>query len=639
MALQLNNAQKDAVESEENILCCACPGSGKTRVLINKVSHVLSTHPDPRIILTTFSRDAANEIRERITKDLSEGKFKDTCKERLAHLTIGTFHALALKQLKEVGRIGKILSEIETRHLIRRSLHETRLEVSMEEAEAGICRCKSDPEFAGENPDLDKLTAAYKRYQAAANASDFTDILLQANGMMEAGTLKPLPATHLFADEYQDVDIIQFDWLLHHLRQNPVACAVGDDDQSIFGFRRSLGYKGMMEFAAATGARPITLDTNYRSTDGIVSSASRLISNNVDRVRKNIKAARGAGPLPKVIVLGKNGDQAMKIVHALDGLCAKNPMPVLLPNQEPSRFAVRHRQAAVLARTNAQLHAIEDTFREARVPFLRTGRSFWDAPVLQVYQAILQSLLKKDGIGLEIALRWARVQESRIGELAMNSGGSIWSLIDPTQPPQSLGGTFGAEAEDLLCLGHGWADKLHSGDNARTAQGVIYGVAAWMTRVMTGSCASNEDGNAIKGKNRRDVRDMEKLEAAKDTLADGGGNLQQRLFRLQQRNEKDIPRVILSTFHSSKGLEWEHVFLVDVYGGSVPKCGQDSLDEELEEERRVFYVAMTRARDSLTIFTRSDQPPCEFLAEAGLEVVAQEGFDTEVSSTEAECAT
>lgn len=609
---QLNQAQQDAVETNDNILCCACPGSGKTRILVAKVSHILKTHPSPRIIMTTFSRDGADEMLKRIQNE------KSIDRQQLRRLTIGTFHALALRQLKEHDKVGKILSEIEARYLILRCLHDTGLELSVEDADTHIARCKSDKVFAEDNPDYARLTACYRKYQREIGGQDFTDLLSQANEMMATGKLKPIGATHVLADEFQDIDRMQFDWLLHHLAQDPIACAVGDDDQSIYGFRRSLGHRGMMDFVAATNARIITLDTNYRSTSSIVDAASKLISYNIDRVPKKIKTVRGNGCVPKVVALPKEDSHAMRIIHRLDAICADNEMSPPLPNQEAYRFAVLPGQAAVLARTNSHLRSIEEVFSKERIPYLRTGRSFWDAPVLQVYLALLQALVSRDGMGLEIALRWARISEASIQELVQESGGNLWNRISPDAGSLESRATGNHPLDNLVTLGRGWAKKLASDRAQHSTQGIIDGAAGWMIGVMRKTSAHDDDGHAIKDKGARDVPGIKQVEAARESLAADKGPLKSRLMAIQRGDKQVIPRVILSTFHASKGLEWDHVFLTDVYDGSVPKVAEDSGDDELAEERRVFYVAMTRARDSLTIYSRTDKPVSEFLVDAGL---------------------
>lgn len=607
----LNHAQRRAVESDGPVLCCACPGSGKTRVLIAKVRHVLRTHPDPWIVMTTFSRDAADEMQERIRaeKDLAQ---------RLDRLTIGTFHALAVRQLKVAGTLGKILSEVETRHIIQRALADTGLEVSPEDAEAGIAHCKSDRAFAETHPELATLTVRYRVLQEAVGGMDFTDLMLMANDHMKAGRIPPLRATHLFADEYQDIDALQYQWLMNHLAQSPapVPCAVGDDDQSIYGFRRSLGYRGMMDFVAATGAEIITLDTNYRSQGGIVESAGKLIAYNTDRIAKHVNVARGPGPVPQVIRLSANDIQSMRLIHLLDQVCAKNRVPEALPNRDPLRFGVKPRQVAVLSRTNAGLHAIETAMIKYRVPYVRAGRSFWDADTLQVYLAMLQALSQKEGMGLEIGLRWAGLADAAVQDLAEAAGGSLWRVIDPEDPvPWQPSGCV--ELDSMVRLGRGWAEKLREGTDS-AVRGPIYGVAAWMSRVMTRTCGESDDGHPLQEKGMRQIRDLDRLEAARDLLASARGTLSTRIRRVQGGDSTDIPRVVLATFHASKGLEWDHVYLIDCYGGAVPRLSDSGSEEELAEERRVFYVAMTRARNELTLFTRSDKPVSEFLIDAEL---------------------
>jgi|GEM_PF-4153199 Superfamily I DNA and RNA helicases len=287
---ELNPAQLDAVIAEENLLCCACPGSGKTRMLINKVQHVLARHPDAGIILTTFSRDATNEMRERLGRALSPGLMQK--------LSVGTFHALALRQIKTIGAAGHILNTIETNHIILRALEETGVMLSLDEAELAISTCKIDPAYAEKNPPAARLTRIYQRELAARGACDFVDIIARANTMMAAGQLEPMPASHVFCDEFQDIDRLQFEWLRHHIAGGREVCVVGDADQCIYGFRRSLGYRGMMDYVAMTGARIITLGANYRSTSRILEHASRLIAHNLDRVKMEMTAVRGDGHAP-----------------------------------------------------------------------------------------------------------------------------------------------------------------------------------------------------------------------------------------------------------------------------------------------------------------------------------------------------
>lgn len=608
--MQLTPAQLDAVQTTDNVVCCACPGSGKTRVLIEKVKFVLKTHPAPRILMTTFSRDAAEEMAARVKKD------REIPSGAVSRLTIGTFHALALKQLRQAGKAGKVLSEHETQHLIQRSLIEIRSGLEPREADAIIARCKSDPQYAAQHPDYAKLTACYSAHLEESGGQDFTDLLLRANKLMAAGTIKPIEATHVFADEFQDIDRLQYDWLMHHLARNPVACAVGDDDQAIYGFRRSLGHAAMMNFMAATGSRIISLSTNFRSTSGIVESASRLIEGNVDRIPKHIVPARGEGPLPTVIRVPKGANQALLILHELDRICVNNPQPPSLQNNKPYRFGVAANQAAILARTNAQLMEIERLFIDERVPFRRAGKGFWDSPTLRTYLNLLNAVTKQDGMGLEMALAWARVPDTTILEIKREANGSLWNLVK-ADSPLDLPKKLSPVVEHLFTHGRVWARKCAEANGDNAAECVIRGAAKWMDAAMR-KLSLDDDGNLFRDEGVRNIKDLNLLETAEAAMLDESGSLRDRLNDIQRKREDKFPRVILSTFHSAKGLEWDHVFLVNVHAGSVPSVTENCCEEEVAEERRVMYVAMTRARDTLTIFSRTDQPVSEFLVEAGL---------------------
>jgi superfamily I DNA/RNA helicase len=612
----LDPSQRDAVETGETIFCCACPGSGKTRVLVAKVAHILKQDASAQVLMTTFSKDAVNEMRDRLQheKTLSRADF--------SRVTIGTFHALALRQLKESGQDIRLLSSVETRHLCVQALRETRCDLAPEEAEAVIARCKSDPGYEAQNPEHARLARAYTRGQRAIGRYDFTDILLAANEGMRNRSIQPFPATHFLADEFQDIDRAQLDWLLFHIQANgAAACAVGDDDQSIYAFRRSMGYAGIQLFIEATHARMINLNVNYRSTAAIIESASRLIAFNKNRIDKRVRVYRGAGILPTVLTESEQDTQAMKIVRRLDKICAGNPVPKPWPNadSEPFRFGVRKGQVAVLARVNAHLYPIEAVFRALRIPYCKSGKSIWDTPVAQVYLALLESLDTRAETGMEIALGWAGVESRIIARMKRHGrqlGGeeSILSVLECKDGPLLPDGLASPVLESFVQFGRSWLANLE----AENVLAPIYGVAGWMSAVLSGTCdlsgqlePADEAGGSVKA-------DLNRLEIARDALSVARGLLSVRIRRVRESDNKAMPRVILSTFHAAKGMEWEHVFLVDVNEGTVPKLSGEGGEAELEEERRLFYVAMTRAKDTLTILGRKNKRMSDFLVEAGL---------------------
>lgn len=607
-AVSLNKQQQQAVLADGHLLCCAGPGSGKTRVLTEKVAHILTHTPAARIILATFSREAAHEMRTRIAIRLP--------KIKPGQVTVGTFNSLGLQQLKGIGTKIRVLSPIEIRHLVFSACNDVGQDLDVMLAEEEIILCKTDPTYAVANPEMLDLARAYQRRIRAQNGCDFTDMLLRTVDLMKKGTLAPMPAEWILCDEFQDVDRLQFEWLSAHVAGGAISCVVGDDDQSVYGFRRALGYEGMMNYASLTNAAIISLGVNYRSTDGILTSATRLIAANSNRVPKEQTAARGIGPAPTVVVARDAGAQIDQLIQRLDLLCTI-PAPSPLQGGKPYRFGVLPGQVAILTRTNDHLRAVEKAFVEARIPYVRSGRNFWQDKAVQAMIALLGSFHSKDSVGLEIALHWAGVPVEVCRQLTELGGGSLNGLLKSPSEVGRLPG--GPVVENLFQNAASWVTKHASG----RPQAAIYGVAGWMTAVLMGTCGvpigDQDPDEQFIPKKRPAAVDC--LELARDILADRfTGSLAQRLRLTQQDNRReDLPRIVLATFHASKGLEFDHVFLLDVVEGIVPSKESTSA-EALAEERRIFYVAMTRAADSLTIFTRPKEKISRFIHEAGLYV-------------------
>jgi superfamily I DNA/RNA helicase len=606
MTSKFNDAQRDAIESTDSVFVCACPGSGKTRVLVARVARILKEDQRAKVLMTTFSREAVNEMINRVKLD------KTIPPAALKNLTVGTFHALALRQLRAVKPDIRLLSNIELWHLISKAIPIARIAITFEDADAVIARCKADPQFEQDNPEFSRLTQCYRDLQKKTGSWDFTDLLIETNIAMEAGRIPPIEAQHILADEFQDIDKPQLEWVLHHIRQKSVVCAVGDDDQSIYGFRRALGYAGIEEFIEAVGARKILMGINYRSTQAIVDHAVKLIELNQQRLPKEITVYRGAGIVPTVLTESEQDTQVQKIVRRLDKICANNPIPPPwpTPTSDPYRFGVRKGQAAVLARTNAQLMPIEAVFQAERIPYFKPGKSIWDAHVLQVFLSVLDSLVNSVEQGFEIALQWAKIHERDIEAVkTATKTTSILGVLESDVGDTLLESIKNPDLRGFIRFGSTWIDKLDAHDSVA----VIYGVAGWMSSILF------QHGNTKGKQDWRTSSDLNKLEIASNALAEAKGSLRSRIQRVRMTDQnKNLPRVILTTFHAAKGMEWENVFLIDVNEGLVPKLTGEGGLEELEEERRVFYVAMTRARDTLTILGARNRQMSPFLVEAGL---------------------
>ena len=610
-----NDAQRDAVHSDDNILVCATAGSGKTTVLAEKAKNILRKNRDAHILLVTFSREAAMEMAERIKRSRVTPAIHSS---QLRRITFGTYHSLALRQLKSAGKVKKILSGLEIRHAVQRSLWDAKLKIPADVATEMIATCKCNPEYEEENPEISDLAALYQSHLEAMGGMDFSDILLNANRLMRNGLCQPLHATHVLADEYQDTDAIQAEWLERHFSGGRLACAVGDDDQSIYAFRRSLGYKGMQRFIHATRARIINLDTNYRSTSGIVFTAGRLIEKNTDRLQKDFKVSRGEGPKPTLVTLTKDQDQASEIARFIKTLCKDNPIPEEL--EDKYSVYVNPGEVAVLSRTNMQLDDIEDACRRMSIPFYRNGALFWDLKILQTYLLLLQSLDKREGAGLEIGLRWAGMTDIVLRKMSAAAGGNLWAYAAPTGP--IISEMMPRYVTDLLRRFREYTPR-RTGEKASGAVMAIDSIADWMSAVITGSLAMTSKGVCREPK-KRELKPSEKsalnaLTKGRDALRRYDGSLRARINKvLSSGSTKDRSGVALATFHASKGLEFKHVLLSDIDAGSVPSSEADESLAALEEERRIFFVAMTRARDTLTLYRSELLPVSEFLWDAGL---------------------
>lgn len=604
---ELNEAQTDAVLAHENILCCACPGSGKTRVLVEKVKHILASTQDPLIVLITFSRDAANELYERIKKEVRP--------DQMDSLVIGTFHSIALRQLKRAKLAMRIVNGAETNHYLAQAIREVGLDIEPEQADALINACKLDPSFGEEQPEAFELYKAYTTFMQRDQVMDFADMLVRTVSLMRAknkdGRLEPIPATHILVDEFQDIDRLQMEWLKCHMQGDCIVCAVGDDDQSIYGFRRGLGYKGMMEFVEMAAARIITLNVNYRSTAAILEYSGRLIGHNLDRVQKKLVSHRGDGAEPRLFLYDERVKQYEGVVDKVVNICQGNPKPKNAFNPDlPSKYlySVRKGQVAILARTNFNLLPMEKELIKAQVPCYRMGKKpIWEEHVLQVLSSILTSLHSKESIGIELAFRWSGVSDLVVDDIQKRVG-SLYNFITPSHPQPRPTNEYGDAVLDFATRAAGWVKTLANADDPNeAAQGVIYGVCFWMIKAVE---LRNKDSS------KKDGRSINLIESALELLDQVRGDIPQRLLRAKTDEDPNLPRVVLATFHSSKGLEWDNVFLIDCNQGLVPSKESEDVLELIEEERRLFYVAMTRARDQLTIFS-DETRVSDFILDAG----------------------
>lgn len=593
--MSLNAKQKHAVTCEDHCLVVACPGSGKSRVVVEKVAHITETHPDPKIIVTTFSREGANELKHRLS-----GRIGD---DKASKVFVSTFHSLALNHLKRHRIRFRIAKESETRDFLQRAISQTGLALSYEDASILLQNCKTIPHYQPMNDDAGKIYSAYQDLCSKNHIVDFYDIMLMSLKLIRDGSMPVLNATHMLVDEFQDSDEIQYQYMMEHVRAGTVTVtAVGDDDQAIYAFRNSLGFNGMSRFEKEANAIRITLDTNYRCHSEILTPSARLIDFNQDRMDKRLFAHRGRGGSIEVFRYPEPDNEAMGMMMKLFESYGFG----VITNEEELPFDVelpiQRGDWAVLARTNSSLFAIESMLRTRGIPYTMAGKSSWDRAPVSHAVTLLKSLSSAKKTGIENILYWAGMSnegldvvherlETDFTNIFKSSFMAKVELDDISGDDQKIFDNFATHAP-------GWAKSAKKTDD-ESAILVIKKVFGWMLD----HCIRKAD--------------ISKLTIAMNVLLRLRGSLSNRLQLVMKTPQKDENGIALMTMHASKGLEYTNVWIIRAEESIIPSNQNGTLSPTfVEEERRLMYVAMTRAKDHLYISSTNENNVSQFLAEA-----------------------
>ena len=566
--------QREAILIDGHGLVSACPGAGKTRVLALRSARLLADNPQGRLVAVTLTRDAAKNLRSRILAEAGE--------QHSRRVASGTFHALAFNRLKrQHGKNGfRVLSAREQNMMLTQAWERASEEAefsfdNLDDARAAIESIKAsmDPAPSPKASAAGALYAIYQRLLTRSNTHDFSDLMLRSVHEMNAGTLAPIPARWMLVDEAQDIDDVQYAWILAHVHVGVEVMCVADDDQSIYQWRHALGYSGLMRFREATNARHVSLPINYRCRPEILEPAATLIARNRDRVDKNIRANRSPGGTVAVLANDTRWDESTRIVnHIMD--------------TGPDGWAV-------LARTNRLLDAAELALGSEGIAYRRLGgEGFWDKPASQAYLGLLKSVSESDAVALLQALRWAGL--FRGPSIEVRAGEDAPALLArlATVAPGETPGASERAARILAGLHRDWREAAER-DRVPI---VAWGVAQWL------SASVDERRAAI-------------FNWCAEAVSKAKGSLAARVAKLTLlKKPKATEGVALMTMHSAKGLEFSNVWIIGAEEGTCPHA-----ESETDEERRLFYVAMTRAENRLVIsFARDEGKPSRFIEEADL---------------------
>lgn len=587
--MSLNPDQQRAVDATGNVLIVACPGSGKTHTLVSRAERLLGASPTSRLAIVTFGRAAADELKDRLVQRLGEAI--------LPRVDAGTFHSLCLNQLAVTfpgpTRPFTIAEEWQLPVIYRKAWEEARRSrrgssVNLEQIRKGIEYAKANRGLIPDEPHAAEIKVAVDTYQkelAAHSLLDFADIIELTVRGMDAGTVPRLAVSDLLVDEFQDADATQLDWVLAHAIAGVRITCVGDDDQSIFGFRFGQGYSGMRSLASHTRAEVITLDTTYRCCKDVVLHASCLIGRNTERVAKNIRTANTvSGSVERRDYL-TFGEEVSDLVASL-------------------RDRPAGESAAVLSRTNAILRDIATELEAEGVPYRCSKEaSIWSGGAPGMVKGLIGASQGKEpkGITMALAARGFTYASTAAAMEALKAGsGTFGDLLNNPRWTKSLSDTqqeLWAQMRPQLAV----LAQRASGPAMEFVREAIKFIAPSGTWIAHPELLKAVD-KILSGFPPTLPEMHRKLERA--ARADGG----------TQTTGPDP--ITLMTLHASKGLEWDRVWMPALRQGVLPSAKTS----DVEEERRLCYVGMTRARRFLTVSfsPAADQRESVFLAEMGL---------------------
>ena len=602
----LNDAQRGAVEhSGGPLLVIAGAGSGKTNTLAHRVAHLILTGADPkRIMLATFSRRAAGELNRRVQRLLAR-KLAPEAAAAATPSYAGTFHAIGARLLRDYAlRLGldpqfTIHDREDSADLMNLLRHEAGLSGAKERFPTkGTCLAiysravnaratlsetlaQSFPWCAAFEEPLRKLFAAYVEAKQRQNVLDYDDLLLYFAQMLQEKELASEVAArfdHLLVDEYQDTNRLQAEIVLA-LRPNGAGLTVvGDDAQSIYSFRAAT-VRNILEFPASFDppARVVTLEQNYRSTKPILAASNAVIDLAAERYAKNLWTDRASGGKPVLATVSEEADQARYVATRV------------LENREAGATL---KSQAVLFRAAHHSAALELELTRRNIPFVKFGGlKFLDAAHV------------KDALAL---LRFAQNPRDRI------AGFRVAQILPGIGPAGASKIVEAAASDESFATLAEMAPPAKARDDfagfVALLQNLATGAAPWPAELaqVIDWCRPHLERRFDDAATR--IADLDALDRIDATFSSRERFLAELTLDPPDATSDeagpphlDEDYLILSTIHSAKGQEWRSVFILNCVDGCIPSDLATGSSAEIEEERRLLYVAMTRARDDLTL--------------------------------------
>ena len=624
----LNPAQREAVVNYQTpSLIIAGAGSGKTRVLTSRIAYMIEQGVPPFAILAlTFTNKAADQMRSRIAAMIPDNRSR--------YIRMGTFHSVFSRILREnAERIGfppsfTIYEPNDVKNLLKTIVREMRLDDNVYKPGLLASRISfaknclvtpgaylARPACAAEDrqlriPEFGNIYSLYCQRCKQNGAMDFDDLLLQTNIL-----LRDCPDVlaryqelfqYILVDEYQDTNYAQYMIIRRLSEHHARVCVVGDDAQSIYSFRGAK-IENILSFQQDfPAAKVFKLEQNYRSTRTIVEAANSVIAKNARRMEKHCFSEGDTGEKIRIVRAYTDREEAERVVSDL---------------RDKVRSAGGNwSEAVILYRTNKQSSAIEDSLRRYGIPYrIYKGTSFYDHKEIRDLLGYLRLIINpRDDEAFRRVVNYpvrgiGTTTIERIAQLAQERGVSMWEAVDAlvaepvTDPVQR---TIVRKVSEFVQLIRGLSQLrvekglYEFGMEVALRSGLLTQLRAENTPEAASAVENIEEllnsMQLFKEQVDAEIRNSERLPEEEATIEEWLQNIM-LLTDMDRDGEADDNKVTLMTVHSAKGLEYDFVYIVGVEENLFPSQRALETADGMEEERRLFYVALTRAKVAVTL--------------------------------------
>lgn len=651
---KLNETQREAAMCIKGpVMIIAGAGSGKTRVLTYRIAHIIKQGNDAfNVLALTFTNKAAKEMKKRIETVVGN---------EARNIWMGTFHSVFAKILRvEAERIGyprdfTIYDTDDAKSLIKTIVKEMNLDEKLYKPSIiynRISNCKNslitskeyikipdllEADASTGRPLMSKIFAAYQSRCYKAGAMDFDDLLVNTYGLLKGHPDVLNKYQHKFkyimVDEYQDTNLCQYMIVKSLAAMYENICVVGDDSQSIYSFRGA-NIQNILNFEKDyPDLNVFKLEHNYRSTSNIVNASSSIIARNKEKLDKKIFTDNPEGEKISVFRSASDNEEGRAVAQSIF--------------EEKNRNQLLNSEFAILYRTNAQSRSFEESLRKLNIPYrIYGGMSFYQRKEIKDMIAYLRLVVNpNDEEALKRIINYParKIGNTTIDKLLVLSAENdrtIWEIIKHVHEYPVMGAAA-AHLRDFYMMISSFQTMLKT-KNA-------YEIAEYVAKQSTLLKTLYED-KTVEGVSRHENL-VEMLNAIKEFTEDDESEKEKDLSAFLQdialytdadKDNEDEDKVTLMTIHSSKGLEFRHVYVVGLEENLFPSQLSLNSRQELEEERRLFYVASTRAEEKLTLsyatsrFKYGNLIPCEpsrFIEEIDpkyLDLSAIAGFRTQL---------